>query len=149
MRLFMAAFAALTFCFTSFAAHAVGEICVYRGTAPFCDGACKAGETSRGKDDCFDGECCATGHKELCCRPDPNYRPVEFNRDRPGGDYMNFDVKNGDFNVCRNGCEGDTRCRAYTFVNAGIQGKYARCWLKSMVPSPKSSDCCVSGVIRP
>jgi hypothetical protein len=53
------------------------ETCVWRGTAPFCDGACVTGETTRRREseapagDAKFGKSCTTGSKHLCCRPDP------------------------------------------------------------------------------
>jgi hypothetical protein len=38
----------------------------WRGTAPFCDGSCNAGERQIGVSNCGDGACCWTGHKALC-----------------------------------------------------------------------------------
>ena len=50
------------------------ETCVWRGTAPFCDGSCNTGETTRmtvdESDDPAFGNSCTTGNKVLCCRPD-------------------------------------------------------------------------------
>src|SRR5213078_4298500 len=34
-------------------------------------------------------------------------------------------------------------------VNAGVQGPNPRCWLKTSVPAPHYSDCCISGVLPP
>jgi len=36
--------------------------------------------------------------------------------------------------------------QGYTYVNPGIQGPQARCWLKSGAPNPVQSQCCVSGL---
>jgi hypothetical protein len=69
--------------------------------------------------------------------------------DRPGGDYRNFDIQGaGDAGAeaCRAVCNRENRCRAWTFVKAGIQGASARCWLKSTVPSGRANPCCTSGV---
>lgn len=38
------------------------------------------------------------------------------------------------------------QCVAWTYVNPGVQGPQARCWLKSAVPAPRPSTCCVSGI---
>ena len=59
------------------------EVCVWRGTAPACDGSCKAGEEYRGGGSSSTeqnagpeyrggfGDSCWTGSKHLCCRPAP------------------------------------------------------------------------------
>jgi hypothetical protein len=71
---------------------------------------------------------------------------MEHNVNRPGGDYRSFDLPQARPELCRDACWNDPRCRAYTYVRPGIQGAYARCWLKSVVPNPVQSTCCVSGV---
>lgn len=35
---------------------------------------------------------------------------------------------------CRNRCLLDQRCRAYSYINPGVQGPQGRCWLKSGCP---------------
>jgi hypothetical protein len=57
-------------------------VCRWRGTAPFCDGACEAGEDYRGAGRSSTeqnagpeyrggfGSSCASGSKHLCCRPE-------------------------------------------------------------------------------
>jgi hypothetical protein len=80
---------------------------------------------------------------------------VEDNVDRPGGDYSNFDVAKpapgtvgGPVDLCRMACEGDLRCKAWTFVREGVQGPSPRCWLKTAIPAARASQCCISGVPR-
>src|SRR2546422_4694019 len=77
----------------------------------------------------------------------------EENTDRPGQDLRDFDLNlpspgtfGGPEDVCRETCQRDDRCKAWTFVKAGIQGPNPRCWLKKVVPAPRTSNCCVSGV---
>ena len=38
---------------------------------------------------------------------------------------------------------------AFTYVNPGVQGPNARCWLKNAVPAPVPETCCVSGTKYP
>jgi hypothetical protein len=71
---------------------------------------------------------------------------VEKGTDRPGGDYRNFSLEKPQANDCRKACVADTQCKAYTYVKPGIQGPQARCWLKSVVPTPVTNDCCESGM---
>jgi hypothetical protein len=60
------------------------EVCVWRGTAPACDGSCEAGEEYRGAGTSSTnqptvsgglvggfGSSCWSGSKVLCCRPAP------------------------------------------------------------------------------
>jgi PAN domain len=73
---------------------------------------------------------------------------LERNRDRPGLDYNNFDMRVNEPELCRLSCFVDTRCRAWTFVKPNtIQGPRPRCWLKNAVPNAVNNNCCVSGVL--
>lgn len=66
--------------------------------------------------------------------------------DRMGMDYSNFDLGYGATPCeCLQACQNDARCRAYTFVRAGVQGPRPRCWLKYGVPAQTRSTCCTSG----
>ena len=71
---------------------------------------------------------------------------MEFNIDRRGRDYANFNLATPEPHLCANSCRSDQRCRAWTYVKPGVQGPTARCWLKVAVPPASGSDCCVSGV---
>jgi hypothetical protein len=66
--------------------------------------------------------------------------------DRPGSDYKNFDIAQADPNLCLASCSGEGQCKAWTYVNPGVQGPQARCWLKTSIPSPTANGCCDSGV---
>lgn len=70
----------------------------------------------------------------------------EVNVDRPGSDYRSFDLPAPQPQICRDSCMNEPACVAFTYVNPGVQGPSARCWLKSNVPPPNPSGCCVSGV---
>ncbi len=70
---------------------------------------------------------------------------VEFDRDRPGGDYHNFVMHRGSELQCQDACVKDRRCRAWTYVKPGFQGRKGRCWLKSVQPRAVRSNCCISG----
>ncbi|RPI71708.1 MAG: hypothetical protein EHM45_23180 [Desulfobacteraceae bacterium] len=71
---------------------------------------------------------------------------IEENTDRPGMNINNFDLPRNLPTLCRQACQDDPNCKAWTYVHPGIQGPKARCWLKSGVPAPVNSPCCVSGV---
>lgn len=67
--------------------------------------------------------------------------------DRPGMNYRNVTLNNPDPKHCKNLCRKDGAiCRAFTYVNPGVQGPQARCWLKNGVPAPVADNCCYSGV---
>jgi hypothetical protein len=66
--------------------------------------------------------------------------------DRPGSDYRSFDLPSPRAQSCREACFNEPQCRAFTYVNPGVQGANARCWLKHSVPNPTPNSCCLSGV---
>ena len=70
----------------------------------------------------------------------------EPNTDRPGSDYFNFELSSPQPTQCQQACIGDTNCTAWTYVQPGLQGPQARCWLKNPSPAPIPSNCCVSGI---
>ena len=95
-----------------------------------------------------ENRCCASGVKGaalLEMRPGP----VENSIDRIGGDYRNFEIPaNQDVAACKQACEGDNRCRAWSFARPGYGGPTARCYLKEKITPPKRRPCCMSGVVR-
>ena len=76
----------------------------------------------------------------------PVISPPENNTDRPGSDYESYRMD--DAHPCRAACVGDKRCRAWTFVRAGIQGPTGVCYLKRSTPAPVANTCCVSGTVK-
>jgi hypothetical protein len=73
---------------------------------------------------------------------------LELNVDRRGSDYSDFWMNVPDPLVCKTACVNDTACRAFTFVQEGIQGAQARCYLKNAVPVAKPYEGGSSGVVR-
>lgn len=71
---------------------------------------------------------------------------LEPNTDRPGMDIRDFDLAGADPELCRQACDRETRCRAWTYVKPGVQGPSARCWLKNGVPPARRNNDCTSGV---
>ena len=71
---------------------------------------------------------------------------MEYDMDRPGSDFTNFDLASASPELCRDACASDASCQAYTYVKPGQLGLRARCSLKNTVPSSVPSGCCVSGV---
>lgn len=90
----------------------------------------------------------------LCASPAAaQVQAREQNTDRPGRDYKNFDLSlpapgtfGGPEDTCRETCERDGNCKAWTFVQAGVQGSNPRCWLKNAIPAAHPNNCCVTGV---
>jgi len=80
---------------------------------------------------------------------EPISKQIEFSIDRFGGDYRNFQLgSEPDGKSCREACEGDNRCRAWTYVRAGYGVSGPRCYLKDRVTPPRRRPCCISGVMR-
>jgi hypothetical protein len=71
---------------------------------------------------------------------------IEPGINRRGGDYHSFDLPAARPELCQEACARDSRCRAWTYVNPGVQGPAPRCWLKSTVPAATRETCCTSGV---
>jgi hypothetical protein len=92
--------------------------------------------------------CCISGVKGgglVEMRPGP----IESSVDRTGGDYRQSDVsKSPNAEACKQACEADNRCRAWTYVRPGYVGAAARCYLKEKITRPRRRPCCMSGVVR-
>ncbi len=72
---------------------------------------------------------------------------LEWNTDRPGGDYTSFLLPVDNPKMCQDACGGDFRCQSFTYVRVGVQSPTnARCWLKSSVRPAGTNNCCISGV---
>jgi hypothetical protein len=106
-----------------------------------------------------DGRCVPCREAGFSCAPDGicvKYKHSlyvgfrwEKGVDRPGMDYRNFLLDSADPNDCAKACNNDPRCAAFTYVNPGVTGPKAHCFLKSGVPPAKLSDCCMSGIKAP
>ena len=92
--------------------------------------------------------CCVSGVKGAGVI-EPRTGPIEYSIDRWGGDYGSAEVKpDATGATCKAACEGDNRCRAWTYVRPGYIGPAARCFLKDRVRPPRHKPCCISGVVR-
>jgi hypothetical protein len=92
--------------------------------------------------------CCTSGVKGAGVI-EPRNPKIEFSIDRYGGDYRSLPVgADARGETCRTICEGDNRCRAWTYVRPGYGGSAPRCYLKEKVMPPRPRPCCISGVIR-
>jgi hypothetical protein len=78
----------------------------------------------------------------------PSAQRAEQNVNRLGRDYRHFEVPIERYQSCVEACEADGRCKAYTYVRAGVQGPRGVCWLKDSVPAKSANRCCVSGALR-
>lgn len=80
---------------------------------------------------------------------EPRTGEAEFAIDRVGGDYRNFEIAaDPTGKACQAACEGENKCRAWTYLRPGYQGPSARCFLKSQIKPPRRKPCCISGVVR-
>jgi hypothetical protein len=83
----------------------------------------------------------------LACPGAPAAEPsFEPQTDLPGFDYRNFDLLQPRPRLCQEACLADNQCRGWTFVQIGVLGPVASCWLKSGVAEKKTNPCCISGV---
>jgi hypothetical protein len=74
---------------------------------------------------------------------------LEMSTDRFGGDYRSFDMKASDNDeTCKEACDADDKCRAWTFARPGYVGKDARCFLKNQIKPPHRKPGFTSGVVR-
>ena len=92
--------------------------------------------------------CCVSGVRGAALL-EPKGGPVEFSIDRVGGDYRTFDIAADPTGAsCAKACQGDVKCRAFTYVRPGYGNASARCYLKDRITRPRRKPCCISGVIR-
>jgi hypothetical protein len=72
---------------------------------------------------------------------------MEYDVDRAGADYANFDLPTASWSYCRDQCLKDVKCLGWTYVKPETsQGPRPRCWLKNAVTHPNPNTCCISGV---
>jgi hypothetical protein len=79
--------------------------------------------------------------------PPTSFTLVQYDTNYFGGDFTSFDVYDNRPLECASACAQNARCDAYTFVPPGIQGPYARCWLKDSIPASSYAPGLVSGVV--
>lgn len=72
---------------------------------------------------------------------------IQPDTNRPGHDFHNFSPERPDPALCRQACMEDPRCKAFTYVKPGLQGRQARCWLKDQAVAPVPDPCCSSGEV--
>ncbi|HEY5377934.1 MAG TPA: PAN domain-containing protein [Pseudolabrys sp.] len=92
--------------------------------------------------------CCVSGVRGAGAI-EPRRGSTEFSIDRWGGDYRNFDTTaDAAGATCKSACEGDNRCRAWTYRRAGYGVATPHCYLKGEIKPPRHQPCCISGVVR-
>jgi PAN domain len=78
--------------------------------------------------------------------------PLESSTDRAGGDYRSFEIKTDEKleqdAACKQACEADNKCRAWTYARPRYAGKEARCFLKKEIKPPHRKPGFTSGVVR-
>jgi hypothetical protein len=72
--------------------------------------------------------------------------PGQGGIDRPGGDVANLALPAANPAMCQQQCADNASCEAWTYVNPGVQGPQAHCWVKGSVPLPVANTCCTSGL---
>lgn len=71
----------------------------------------------------------------------------EQGTDRPGNNLRSgIPLDTANPRLCYEMCDKDPKCMSFTFVQPGVQGPQARCWLKSDVPKAVQNEYCISGV---
>lgn len=92
--------------------------------------------------------CCVSGVRGAGV-VEPKAGAVEYSIDRYGGDYRAFETPpdpNG--KACAEACQGEQRCRAWTYRRPGYGAAAAHCYLKETIKPPRHRPCCISGVVR-
>jgi hypothetical protein len=80
---------------------------------------------------------------------EPRLGETEYSIDRVGGDYRSFETTpDPRAKACAAACEGETRCRAWTYRRPGYGTPAPRCYLKDTIKPPRQRPCCISGVVR-
>jgi hypothetical protein len=93
-------------------------------------------------------KCCVSGVSGAGV-VEPRKGPTEYSIDRFGGDFRTFDTAPDPTGAaCKAACEGENKCRAWTYVRPGYIAPSARCFLKEKITRPRAKPCCLSGVVR-
>jgi hypothetical protein len=64
----------------------------------------------------------------------------------PGSDYRNVALNDNFPSTCRDLCQKEAPCKAWTWVKPGVQNAKAMCWLKNAIPTPNADANTTSGV---
>jgi hypothetical protein len=88
-----------------------------------------------------------TGGRPAPTRPAGKTMTMQAGTDRMGGDFRSLALERPDPQQCRQACIDDAACHSYTYVNPGLKGPQAMCFLKNTVPPATPSACCTSGEV--
>ena len=92
--------------------------------------------------------CCVSGVRGAGVI-EPRIGAVEYSIDRYGGDYRTFETTaDPKGKACADACQGEQRCRAWTYRRAGYGATAPHCYLKDTIKPPRHRPCCISGVVR-
>jgi PAN domain len=92
--------------------------------------------------------CCVSGVRGAGVI-EPQAGALEYSIDRFGGDYRWFETApDTKGKACAEACQGEQRCRAWTYRRPGYGAASARCFLKDAIKPPRHRPCCISGVVR-
>ena len=95
-----------------------------------------------------ESSCCVSGVRGAGVI-EPQAGAVEYSIDRFGGDYRWFETPpDTKGKACAEACQGERRCRAWTYRRPGYGAASARCFLKDVIKPPRRRPCCISGVVR-
>lgn len=72
--------------------------------------------------------------------------PMSVNVNRPGSDIANLALPTPNPALCQQQCADNSSCQSWTYVNPGLQGPQAHCWIKATMPIQQADPCCVSGL---
>ena len=99
--------------------------------------------------DAPDEAACATAQGWRSTPDGPRRAVPVVGVDLRGGDYVAEPTANDEGRACAARCADDLRCRAFTWVAPGVQGKDAMCWLKDTVPAAEpAANVIASGIVR-
>ena len=92
--------------------------------------------------------CCVSGVRGAGVI-EPRAGAIEYSIDRYGGDYKAFETPpDSKGQACADACQGEKRCRAWTYRRPGYGSPAAHCFLKETIKPPRHRPCCISGVVR-
>jgi hypothetical protein len=92
--------------------------------------------------------CCVSGVRGAGVI-EPRVGATEYSIDRTGGDYRSFETPpDPKGKACADACQGENRCRAWTYRRPGYGVTTAHCYLKDAIKPPRRRPCCISGVVR-
>jgi hypothetical protein len=92
--------------------------------------------------------CCVSGVRGAGVI-EPQAGAIEYSIDRYGRDYKSFETPpDPKGQACADACQGEKRCRAWTYRRPGYGSPAAHCYLKETIKPPRRRPCCISGVVR-